>query len=430
LRFQFLPSMRSSMLKWLVLSATMLIGLIVIVQLYWLTKVYSFEQKQFNTNVVKSLRGVFEDLEMNDDPSLSLQQLIRNPANNYYMFQADTLPERDSLIHYIRKEFGDFDVLTDVKLGAYNSREKKYIYEEYIPTVASGFNITPARGLPVFADRYDHILLYFPHRSQYILGQMNFWIISSVALFLALIGLAISLFYFYRQKFLAEVQKDFVNNFTHEFKTPLAVIKIASDVLAQHDIGQKPDRLKRYASIIQNQTTHLQNQVEKLLKSASAENKKFPIEKENIQPARLIEQALNKLQPLIEQKNAVIELKVDKMETNIQADEGHLELAIINILENALKYSSTPHIIVETGKEESDYFISVKDNGIGMEKKYHKNIFKKFYRIPTGNVHDVKGFGLGLNFVKRIIDGHGGKIRVNSLPGIGTEFRLLIPFQG
>jgi two-component system phosphate regulon sensor histidine kinase PhoR len=430
LRFQFFPSMRSSMLKWLVLSATMLIGLIVIVQLYWLTKVYSFEQKQFNTNVVKSLRGVFEDLEMNDDPSLSLQQLIRNPANNYYMFQADTLPERDSLIHYIRKEFGDFDVLTDVKLGAYNSREKKYIYEEYIPTVASGFNITPARGLPVFADRYDHILLYFPHRSQYILGQMNFWIISSVALFLALIGLAISLFYFYRQKFLAEVQKDFVNNFTHEFKTPLAVIKIASDVLAQHDIGQKPDRLKRYASIIQNQTTHLQNQVEKLLKSASAENKKFPIEKENIQPARLIEQALNKLQPLIEQKNAVIELKVDKMETNIQADEGHLELAIINILENALKYSSTPHIIVETGKEESDYFISVKDNGIGMEKKYHKNIFKKFYRIPTGNVHDVKGFGLGLNFVKRIIDGHGGKIRVNSLPGIGTEFRLLIPFQG
>jgi two-component system, OmpR family, phosphate regulon sensor histidine kinase PhoR len=120
---------------------------------------------------------------------------------------------------------------------------------------------------------------------------------------------------------------------------------------------------------------------------------------------------------------------VENYDTNIHADEGHLELAIINILENALKYSSTPHIVVETGKEESDYFISIKDNGIGMEKKYLKNIFKKFYRIPTGDVHDVKGFGLGLNFVKRIMDGHGGKIRVNSLPGIGTEFRLLLPFQ-
>jgi two-component system phosphate regulon sensor histidine kinase PhoR len=366
---------------------------------------------------------------MNDDPSLSLQQLIHNPANDYYMFKADTLPEQDSLTHYIRKEFGDFDVLTDVKLGAYSLKEKKFIYEEYIPTVASGFNITPAMGLPVFAKEYDHILLYFPHRYQYILGQMNFWIISSVALFLALLGLAISLFYFYRQKFLAEIQKDFVNNFTHEFKTPLAVIKIASDTLARDDIGQKPDRLKRYTAIIQNQTSHLQNQVEKLLKSASAENKKFPIDKETIQPAKLIEQALNKLQPLIEQKKALIELKVENYETNIHADEGHLELAIINILENALKYSSSPHIVVETGKEESDYFISIKDNGIGMEKKYLKNIFKKFYRIPTGNVHDVKGFGLGLNFVKRIMDGHGGKIRVNSLPGIGTEFRLLLPFQ-
>jgi two-component system phosphate regulon sensor histidine kinase PhoR len=416
------------MLKWLVLSATVLIGLIVIVQLYWLTKVYSFEQKQFNNNVVKSLRGVFEDLEMNDNPTQSLQQLINNPADDYYVFKADTIPEQDSLTFYIRREFSDFDVLTDVKLGAYSSSQKKYLYEEYIPTAASGFQITPAAGMPVFNQEYDHILLYFPHRSQYILGEMNFWIISSVALFLALIGLAISLFYFYRQKFLAEVQKDFVNNFTHEFKTPLAVIRIASDVLAQNDIIEKPDRFKRYASIIQNQTTHLQNQVEKLLKSASAENKKFPIDKETVQPARLIEQALNKLQPLIEQKQAVVELKVDNFETNIHADESHLELAIINILENALKYSNAPHIIVETGREESDYFISVKDNGIGIEKKYLKEIFKKFYRVPTGNVHDVKGFGLGLNFVKRIIDGHDGRIRVHSLPGIGTEFRLLIPF--
>jgi two-component system, OmpR family, phosphate regulon sensor histidine kinase PhoR len=416
------------MLKWLVLAAAVLIGLIVIVQLYWLTKVYSFEQKQFSTNVVKSLREVFEDLQMNDAPSLSLQQLIYNPEEDYYSFKADTIPPQDSLTHYIRKEFADFDVLTDVKLGAYSSKEKKYVYEDYIPTAASGFHITPALGLPVFSREYDHILLYFPHRSQYILSEMNFWIISSVGLFLSLIGLAISLFYFYRQKFLAEVQKDFVNNFTHEFKTPLAVIRIASDVLAQHDISQKPDRLKRYSSIIQNQTTHLQNQVEKLLKSASAENKKFPIDKESVKPAILIEQALNKLQPLIEQKQAKVELKLENYETNIHADEGHLELAIINILENALKYSSTPHIIVETGKEESDYFISVKDNGIGIEKKYLKNIFKKFYRVPTGNVHDVKGFGLGLNFVKRIIDGHDGRIRVHSVPGIGTEFRLILPF--
>ena len=417
------------MLKWLVLSATLVIGLIVIVQVLWLTKVYSFEKKQFNTNVVKSLRSVFEDLEMNDNPSLSLEQLIHNPKDDYYLFKADTIPAKDSLTHFLKKEFGDFDVLTDVKLGAYSKKERKYVYEEYIPTVASRYKVSVASGLPVFSNDYDHIVLFFPHRSLYILGEMNFWIVSSVALSLALIGLAISLFYFYRQKFLAEIQKDFVNNFTHEFKTPLAVMKIAGDVLAQEDIINKPDRLKRYASIIQNQTAHLQDQVEKLLKSATAENKRLPIAKQNINPALLIEQALNKLQPLIEQRHAKVELKVDNYETLIHGDETHLELAVVNLLENALKYSVSPHIVVEAGREDSDYFISVKDNGIGIEKKYIKNIFKKFYRVPTGDVHDVKGFGLGLNFVKRIIDGHDGKIRVNSLPGIGTEFRLLLPFQ-
>src|SRR5579863_8118055 len=336
--------MRSSMLKWLVLSATVLIGLIVIVQLYWLTKVYSFEQKQFNNNVVKSIRAVFEDLEMNDNPNQPLQQLIHNPADDYYMFKADTIPEQDSLTYYIRKEFSDFDVLTDVKLGAFSSISKKYVYEDYIPTAASGFHVTSALGLPVYSQDYDHILLYFPHRSQYILGEMNFWIISSVALFLALIGLAISLFYFYRQKFLSEIQKDFVNNFTHEFKTPLAVMKIAADVLSRDSILKQPSRMERYTAIIKSQTEHLENQVARLLRVAASENHMIPIEKENIDAQLLIEQALNKVQPLIEERNVIIEVKNATDDTMVHADKAHLELAVVNLLENALKYSHTPHI--------------------------------------------------------------------------------------
>jgi two-component system, OmpR family, phosphate regulon sensor histidine kinase PhoR len=422
--------MRVSILKWLVLSATLLIGLIIIVQLYWLSKVYSFEKKQFSNNVVKSLRGVFEDLEMNDNPKLNLQQLIANPETDYFLFKADTLPPKDSLTYYLQREFADFDVLTDVKLGAYSSTGKKYIYQEYIPTAAGAQNsVSSLENLPVYNQDFDHILLYFPHRSSYILSEMNFWIISSVALSLALIGLAVSLLYFYRQRFLAEIQKDFVNNFTHEFKTPLAVMKIAGDVLAQDSISQKPERLKRYSSIIQNQTEHLQNQVERLLKSASLENKKLPLEKEMVNPAALIEQAMNKLQPLVEQKNARIDFKIKDNHTLLQADETHLELAVVNLLENALKYSVNPYIIIHAGRADEDYFISIKDNGIGIEKKYIKNIFKKFYRVPTGNVHDVKGFGMGLNFVKRIMDAHDGRIRVSSIPGIGTEFKLFIPFQ-
>jgi two-component system phosphate regulon sensor histidine kinase PhoR len=282
--------------------------------------------------------------------------------------------------------------------------------------------------LPVFYNSFDHILLYFPHRHEYILAQMDFWIVSSVILFIALIGLGASLFYFYRQKFLAEIQKDFVNNFTHEFKTPLAVMKIAADVLVQDSISRQPDRLERYAAIIRNQTEHLQNQVERLLRTASIETKDIPIRKEEINAQQLIEEALSKVQPLIDQKKARVEIKMDDP-ARVQADKAHLELALVNLLENALKYSANPHIVVQAGQDEDDFFISVKDNGVGIEKQYLKNIFKKFYRVPTGDIHNVKGFGLGLNFVKRIIDAHKGKIRVNSLPGIGTEFRLFIPLN-
>ena len=428
--------MRSSTLKWIVLSATLLAAIVVTVQLYWLKKVYSFEQRQFNVNVVKSIRGVFEDLEMNDQAGIIQKDLIDAPADNYFWFKADTIPPRDSLAFYLQDEFADFGVLTDCNLAAYSAADKKYVYEEFIPAPASRYAgiKPPQQDLPVFSkdkDHDDHILLYFPHRQEYVLEQMDFWIVSSVVLFLALIGLAASLFYFYRQKFLAETQKDFVNNFTHEFKTPLAVMKIAADVLSQGTITQKPERLERYAAIIRNQTEHLQQQVERLLRTASIETKDLPISKEDFDPYLLIEQALGKVQPLIEQKNARIELKMEELNgiSSVHADKAHLELAVVNLLENALKYSTEPHIVVEAGHFEDDFFISVKDNGVGIEKQYLKNIFKKFYRVPTGDIHDVKGFGLGLNFVKRIIDAHKGKIKVNSLPGLGTEFRLFIPLN-
>ncbi len=426
---RFIFHMRSSTLKWIVLSATVLIAIIVMVQLFWLNKVYSYEQRQFNINVVKSIRGVFEDLEMNDNPAMNLKELIQNPGTDYFLFKADTIPQKDSLTFYLQHEFADFDVLTDVKMGAYNSSSHQYVYQEFIPTPASRYKVQAVQDLPVFTRDVDHILLYFPHRSKYILGQMYFWTASSIALILALIGLAVSLFYFYRQKFLSEIQKDFVNNFTHEFKTPLAVMKIASDVLAQEDIGKRPDKLARYTAIIKNQTEHLQSQVERLLKAAATDYKKLPLDKEPVNTHQLIEQALSKVQPLVEEKNAKVELRWNDDTRQIKADKAHLELAVVNLLENALKYSSDPHIVVESGHDENDFFISIKDNGIGIEKKYQKNIFKKFYRVPTGDVHNVKGFGLGLNFVKRIIDAHEGRIRVSSMPGIGTEFRLLIPFN-
>src|SRR6185436_18267438 len=161
-----------------------------------------YEQRQFNINVVKSVRGLFEDLQMNDAPGISLQQLIKTPGNNYFIVKADTIPPKDSLTFYLQDEFALFGVLTDCKLGAYSYADKKFLYEEFLPTPASRYPPSRAtlQDLPVLPNDGDYIVLYFPHRHEYILEQMDFWIISSAILFIALIGLAISLFYFYRQK--------------------------------------------------------------------------------------------------------------------------------------------------------------------------------------------------------------------------------------
>jgi len=407
--------MRSYTLKWLVLISTLVIGLIILIQLYWINQVYTLEKRQFNTNVVK--------------PISQVQNSILQPDANSFLVKIGTIPSRDTLLHYLAQELSDFDVLTDCKVAVYDHKKAGFVFEEYIPAPASHFSAVNVPDLKMATYSYDYLLLNFPHRGKYVLSQMNFWIITSATLLLVLIGFAVGLFYFYKQKFLAETQKDFVNNFTHEFKTPLAVMKIASDVLLQPNIAGQPERLTRYASIIENQTEHLQMQVEKLLKVASSERHELPLEEKKVQVDHLIKQAVSKVLPLVEQTQAKLEYKLDEKQYTIMADEAHLELAIVNLLENGIKYSTKPHLVIETGQSDNEFYISVKDNGIGIEKKYQKGLFKKFYRVPTGDVHNVKGFGLGLNFVKKVVDAHKGRILVNSIPGIGTEFKIFLPYS-
>jgi len=421
--------MRSKTLFWIVLSAAMLIGAIIVIQLYWLNKVYSFEQKNFNVNVVKSIRGLYEDVELSNSPTLNLQTLIEHPKPDYFLFRADLLPPADTLQYYLKRELEDFDVLTDAWLAIYEPAQKKYSASYYISAVASRYNKDSTTKLMVFEKDHTYLALYFPYRNRYVLSQMTFWFVSSGALIIVLISLAISLFYFFRQKVLSRTQKDFLNNVTHEFKTPLAVLKIASGVLSEPDILQKPERLKNYSTIVQNQTDHLQQQVERLLRTATSDQKEIPLRKKAASLPALIREAVRKIQPLADDKKARIDIRIPEDDVQVIMDESHIELALINLLENSLKYSTDPHIVIEAGKEEDNSFISIKDNGIGIEKKYIGRIFRKFYRVPTGNIHNVKGFGLGLNFVQKAVTAHHGKITVSSLPGIGTEFKILLPIN-
>lgn len=421
--------MRSTTLRWIMLSCSVIIALILLAQLYWLKRVYTLEEQQFNSGVIKSVRGLFGDIDITDDPKMQINKIVETVDANTYMVKLDSIPPRDTLQYYLRSEFEDFDVWADCNIAVYSSGKQGYLYQTYLSTAASRYPDLSSNALPVFNRTHDYLLLHFPHRSKYIIHEIMFWIVSAIFVLLILIGLTISLLYLYRQKFLNELQKDFVDNFTHEFKTPLAVMKIAGDVLTQPGISTKPERLHKYSNVIKEQTEHLQQQVERLLKTANSEAKRLVIQKESCQLNSLIQHALEQIEPLTKMKEALIEFKPDENEPVIYADKAHLQLVIINLVENALKYSRhQPHIIIQLKDDEGEFYaISVKDNGIGIEKKNIKYLFNKFYRVPTGNVHNVNGFGLGLNFVKKVIDAHNGKISINSVPGIGTEFKIQLP---
>lgn len=412
------------------LLSTLLVVIIMGIQLYWLNKIYSYDQKQFNVNITKSIRGVYDDLGLADYQVGLPQKPILMPDPYTFIVPIETIPPKDTLARYANAELVDFGILADCYISVYDKTTNRFAYSKYLPTAAShyplGSEIRPPR--PVKKD-FNYVRLFFPHREQYILNQLFIWITGSILLLMALLGLSASLMYLYRQKTLNEVQKDFVNNFTHEFKTPIAVIKLATDVLISPSITQKPDRLLAYANIIKQQNEHLQHQVERLLKTANSDHHKLNLEKESFDVSDLIREVLRQLDPLIKENMAQVEYDPEDQEIKFTADKSHLSMVLVNLIENAIKYSMKPHVLITAVANEDGYCLSVKDNGVGIEKKYIKFLFKKFFRVPTGNVHNVKGFGLGLNFVKQVVDAHRGKITVNSLPGIGTEFKIMLPKQ-
>lgn len=418
---------RSQTIRLGIFISTFILAAIIIFQLVWLKKVYDSEQKQFNHIISHVIRGFYEDINDPDAQSNNLNQRITTYNDMTFFAQLNHPLKPDSISAYVREELEEENIFTDCYVALYSAQQQAYIFTDYLP-YASEHN-RRAIVLPPTHEKFDHLTLYFPHREQYILSEMNFWIITSLVLLVVLILLSGSLYYFYRQKFLNETQKDFVNNFTHEFKTPLSVINLAVDVLANPSITQKPDKLARYVSIIQYQGMHLQEQIEKLLQHAYSENHALRLDKEKLDLHEVINEALENLNTLIAARGAVVEHSFMAAPSFVLADKGYLLIVVTNLVENALKYSEQPKIVISTWSDDTFVSLSVKDNGKGIEKRFRNKIFKKFYRIPTGEESITRGFGLGLAFVKKIIDAHKGKIHVESVPGIGSEFRISLPLN-
>jgi two-component system, OmpR family, phosphate regulon sensor histidine kinase PhoR len=418
---------RSQTIRLGIFISTLIISAIIIFQLIWLRKVYNFEQREFDHRITRSIKGYYEDVHRNTDSFLILNDQIIRQNKETYLFKTEKPISPDSAAYFVRNELEEENILTGCYLGIYHPEAHKFVYAVYLEPDKG----VVRRTFPMASvqEPFSYMALYFPYRNKYILGQMNFWLISSGLLLVVLLLFSGSLYYFYRQKFLNETQKDFVNNFTHEFKTPVSVINLAAEVLESPSIAQKPDRLSKYAAIVKYQGKYLQDQIERLLGYAYAEANHLHLKRNPVSLHNLIEVALNNLQPLVEEKQAHILSDLKAKKDRLAADQGYLLIVITNLLDNAIKYSKDPRVIISTYNENGQITLSIKDNGKGISKKHVDRIFDKFYRIPDGDQMSARGFGLGLSFVKRIVLAHHGKITVESIPGIGSNFIVKLPIS-
>lgn len=421
-------ALRSNTIRIAVVLSSVLIGTILVIQVFWLKKVYELEQREFNGKVMRVMEGYYK---ATGDTAYSttdhLSKLVNHPEPFVYIARLGQLPDTNRVMHILREQFKQNEVFTVCGVFLQGQGEKESRFRSVIPSAnASRQTIDewPKNETP-----YAHLGLYFPNRNKYVLLQLNFWVISIIALLAFIILFSLGVYHIFRQRFLHELQRDFIHQLTHEFKTPVSVLTLASDVLQKPEIANQPQKLATYADIVGEQTKYLGNQLERLVHLASTDSKGIELRKETVQIEPLIQRAVDSLHPLIEQKKARIIWELKGTQPLINADPDYLFTLIVNLVDNALKYAKDPEIRISTRSDERWFYLMVEDNGIGMEKVQWKRIFRKFYRINTGDAHAAEGLGIGLSFVKMIVDAHKGQIQVMSEPGKGSHFTITLPLE-
>ena len=281
-----------------------------------------------------------------------------------------------------------------------------------------------------FAPRYD-LLLYFPQGKIYLWKQLSPMLLSTVA-FLAII--IYCFIYIIKtmmaQKRHAALMVDFVNNMTHEFKTPISTIALAGEAVLRPDVLTDTDKVAQYSRLILDENRRMRHQAEKILQMAALEEGDLDLRLDAVDLHRVVRDAVDNMAIQVESRQGGITCSLEATNFIIRADRVHLGNIITNLLDNANKYSpEKPAISVSTWNGNHGVYLRIADNGRGIEEEHVKHVFEKYYRVPTGNVHDVKGFGLGLSYVKLITEAHGGRIALNSRPGVGTQVELFFPIS-
>lgn len=275
----------------------------------------------------------------------------------------------------------------------------------------------------------NYLNVYFPNRRGYLIKQTGLTIIPTIILTGLLIGIFVyALMIIFRQKRLSNIKNDFINNMTHELKTPISTISLASQMLQDGSVTNTPTMIAHVSKVINQESKRLSFQVEKVLQMAVFNEGRLKLKLREFDANKMIATVSSNFELRVNNKNGKLETEIMAENGVIKGDEVHITNVIFNLLDNAMKYSKeNPVIKIVTQNEKGQLVISVQDNGIGISKEHQNQVFDRFYRVPTGNVHDVKGFGLGLSYVKKIVDLHSGTIKIESAVNKGTKFKLYFP---
>lgn len=378
---------------------------------YYLRKMREQEKSEQISKAIRVISGEisaqFDNLDNQMDLPL-IEQLIDDGLSRYGIeldYQFGVMEAGDDSVHTLQPQCN--------KLALINSTYKTALFPEQY-----------------FLNPY-YLSIHFPRKINYLLQTIQFRLLTSFIFILIIIfSFGFTIWTIFRQKRLSDMKNDFINNMTHEFKTPITTISLAGQALTDPDITQEPQRISRFSAMILDESAKLGNQVEKILQSARMDKGELKLKIKEINLHELLERITESYDLRFEDTpEAYIRLHNEAQHPIIQGDELHIGNLLDNLIDNAVKYCQDyPQVTITTRNVKDGVEVKMQDHGIGMTRDTVKRIFEKFYRVPTGNVHNVKGFGLGLAYVKTIIDAHQGHIAVDSTIGKGSTFTIWLPF--
>jgi len=418
--------MKSSRISLAVVLGALSIVFIISFQVYWVYHSFDIKEDQFNQRVSSALLNVADRIaDFNGSQTPDISPVIQM-TSSYFIVDVNESIDPVVLEHFLKSEFNIRAIDIDFEYAIYDCETDRMVYGKYIP-FGSGKTGEPSeikfRKVEELAYYFG---VFFPTKPTYILQSMNLWIISLLLILTALGFFIYAITIILRQKRLSEIQKDFINNMTHEFKTPISSIAISAEVLREKDILEDPEKLRVYANIIAAQNTILQEHIERVLQSASMERQQLKLQLETIDICSVIKEVCRVAESNMGDKQK-LEIQCPDRSINIKADRIHLSNMIYNLVDNALKYGGDGVNVNISCMEESEHlFIQVEDDGPGIDRRYHKKIFNRFFRVPQKQINTIKGFGLGLNYLRYMIRAHGWKINIESSPGNGSKFIIVI----